>query len=320
MVSLKSSSIIDHCYLFFKDLPYRKFILAYSGGMDSSCLFDCLLKVKKKLDLSFRTIHINHNLNNHSSIYQEHCQSFAKKNNVEHISYNVYLDNMSNIEEQCRDLRYKKLSSSCKEDEAIILAHHLDDQIETFVLRMMRGASIKGMSVMSKSTLINEKIFLRPLLDISKDIITAYTKKNSLSYIEDITNDDIKFDRNFIRRKVLPTLKERWSSLEKNIFNNISIFSIQNDFIEKQAQIILKLCCPSTNSELSIEALKKYDHSIQVIIIHIWVYEHNKTILNLKHIDEIMKFLYIKNDKNPLFKFNGFNITKKNNFLIITTQ
>ena len=79
MVSLKNNLLENHCLNFLSDLPYRKLILAYSGGIDSSVLLECILYIKDKLDISIRTIHINHNLNNFSNQYQDHCETIAKQ-------------------------------------------------------------------------------------------------------------------------------------------------------------------------------------------------------------------------------------------------
>ena len=320
MVSLKNNLLENHCLNFFKDLPHRKLILAFSGGIDSSVLLDCILKIKDKLGISIRTIHINHNLNNFSKHYQNHCKKIAEQKNIRHDNYNVYVDNMNNLEEKCRELRYEELAKNCQKDEAIILGHHLDDQIETFLIRMFRGSSIKGMSSMNNITMMNNVILLRPLLNIKKDHIIAYSKKQSVSYIKDITNDDEKHDRNFIRKNLLPLIKKRWTSIEKNICNNISIFSIQNQFLNDQADILLENYSENNFERLCISKIKKLSYPAQVIIIHHWVFQQNQTILNLRQIQEILKFLDTTNDKNPLFEFNNVSITKERDWLLIKIQ
>ncbi len=320
MVNLKNNLLENHCLNFFSALPYRKLILAYSGGIDSSVLLDCILKIKDKLGITIRTIHINHNLNNFSKQYQDHCEIITEQKNVHHNNYNIHVGNMNNLEEKCRELRYKELSKNCKKDEVIVLAHHLDDQIETFLIRMFRGSSIKGMSSMSDVTMMNNVILLRPLLNIKKEDIIAYSKKQSVSFIEDITNDDEKHDRNFIRKNLLPSIKKRWTSIEKNIHNNISIFSIQNQFLNDQAHILLENCSDDNFNKLCISKIKKLSYSAQVIIIHYWVFQINQTILNLRQIQEIIKFLDASNDKNPLFEFNNVSITKDRDWLLIKLQ
>ena len=320
MVSLKNNLLENHCLNFFKDLPHRKLILAFSGGIDSSVLLDCILKIKDKLGISIRTIHINHNLNNFSKHYQNHCKKITEQKNIRHDNYSVYVDNINNLEEKCRELRYEELAKNCQKDEVIILGHHLDDQIETFLIRMFRGSSIKGMSSMNEITMMKNIILLRPLLNIKKDDIIAYSKKQSVSYVEDITNDDEKHDRNFIRKNLLPLIKKRWPSIEKNIYNNISIFSIQNQFLNDQADMLLEDYSENNFEKLCISKIKKLSYSAQVIIIHHWVFQLNQTILNLRQIKEILKFLDATNDKNPLFEFNNVSITKDRDWLLIKMQ
>ena len=146
MVSLKNNTLENHCLKFFENFSNRKIILAYSGGVDSSVLLHCLIKIKDELNLTLRTVHINHHLNNASNQYQKHCENIANILEIQHISLDVYLNDMSNIEEKCRDLRYEKLFENCKKDEVIVLGHHLDDLNETFFLRKIQQSSAFGLS------------------------------------------------------------------------------------------------------------------------------------------------------------------------------
>ena len=97
--------------------------------------------------------------------------------------------------------------------EIILTAHHLNDQIETFFLRMLRGSGIKGLSSMNMCTTLHERIIARPLLRVPKHELQNYSKKNMISYIEDQSNYDTRLDRNYIRHNIIPELKKKWVSL-----------------------------------------------------------------------------------------------------------
>ena len=205
--------IISACKDFISSSEIKSFLIAYSGGCDSSVLLHTMNLLKDKFQLNIRVAHINHNLTKESEAFAIHCKNICHKYNLEFINIDIYLDKSSNIEEQLRNKRYNALTEIAYQNEHILTGHHFDDQIETFFLRLMRGSSNKGLSCMSLFNNINNKIIARPLLNINKKDIEDYQKRNQLSFLNDTTNNSNKFDRNFIRNEINPKLKSRWSSL-----------------------------------------------------------------------------------------------------------
>ena len=110
---------------------YDEFLIAYSGGIDSSVLLDCFLKLSRITPIKIRSLHVNHGISEEANRLEDHCMKICKEYGINHISKKLNLKLTANIEEQCRQARYKELCENCQDDEVIITAHHEEDQIET---------------------------------------------------------------------------------------------------------------------------------------------------------------------------------------------
>ena len=186
------------------DSPH--FLLAVSGGIDSMVMLDFFVKNQSNLDCKISVCHINHNYHSKSLKMSKIVSNYCNKNNIE--LFNIILKKQvlnNNIESQLRKKRYNELEKVRKNISAhyIVTAHHFDDQIETALMRILNSSSLD--SIMGIKTLNN--IIFRPLIDISKDEINSYAKKNKIAYGIDPTNNDISLTRNFLRKKIIPLLE-----------------------------------------------------------------------------------------------------------------
>jgi len=186
------------------DSPH--FLLAVSGGIDSMVMLDFFVKNQSNLDCKISVCHINHNYHSKSLKMSKIVSNYCNKNNIE--LFNIILKKQvlnNNIESQLRKKRYNELEKVRKNISAhyIVTAHHFDDQIETALMRILNSSSLD--SIMGIKTLNN--IIFRPLIDISKDEINSYAKKNKIVYGVDPTNNDISLTRNFLRKKIIPLLE-----------------------------------------------------------------------------------------------------------------
>ena len=318
MVNLKHHKLVKVCNDHISNLSINKFLIAYSGGMDSSVLLDCFFKLSQIIPIKIRSIHINHGLSEETNLFEEHCEKICKEYGINHITEKLNLKLTSNIEEQCRKERYRKLCENCEDDEAIITAHHEEDQIETFFLRLIRGSGARGLSCMKETSVYDKSLLSRPFLKIPKEEIKKYSENNRVKYIEDISNNDNKYDRNFLRNELIPLLKSRWPSVNKNIINNILVHDIQSAYTTDSVNSILPGFLGASNNKLLIDTLIDKPFHLKVIILHEWVYLESKTLLNLKQIKEIIKIINTNNDSNPLFAFGNIKIRKTRNILSLS--
>jgi|TARA_B110000263_G_scaffold245447_1_gene255040 tRNA(Ile)-lysidine synthase len=171
---------------------------------------------------------------------------------------------------------------------------------------------------MKETSVYGDNLLSRPFLKIPKEEIKKYSEDNRVKYIEDISNNDNKYDRNFLRNELIPLLKSRWPSVNKNIINNILVHDIQSAYTTDSVNSTLPNFLGASNNELLVETLIDKPFHLKVIILHEWVYLESKTLLNLKQIKEIIKIINTNNDSNPLFAFGNIKIRKIRNILSLS--
>lgn len=211
---------------FFLSLPFeaqRKSVLcAVSGGCDSVCLAHILCRLSGELGFSVAVGHVEHGIRGEDSLRDaEFAEKFARSLSVpflyRHVSAPEYAkENSLSIETAARELRYRALDEMAEECGAgfIATAHHSGDQIETVLMHMLRGSGLKGLCGIAPYTSAR---IIRPLLKASKEALLSYARANSLEFMEDETNKDTSYRRNYLRHKVVPLLLEYEPSFSETV-------------------------------------------------------------------------------------------------------
>jgi len=196
----------------FLQLPFdrlpentKKLYLAFSGGLDSSVLLHALINYRQQYQII--VWHINHGLLNNAKSMQDFASKQAEKYGLEFRLDNLNMDSSKgNLEAKARDHRYRLFENALSENDALLTAHHKNDQAETLLLNMMRGSGASGLRAIASQKPLGKGILLRPLLDHTRDDIKAYAQTHQLEWVEDPSNQNTRFDRNFLRHEVLPVL------------------------------------------------------------------------------------------------------------------
>jgi tRNA(Ile)-lysidine synthase len=209
-------------------LPFKRLVVAFSGGVDSTVLLHGLVAAATQSLIPYSmssivAIHINHQLSPQSDAWQQHCQQYAEDLGLMFYSERVtVVSSGKGVESAARDARYQVFERFLQADDGLLLGHHQGDQAETVLLRLFRGAGVKGLSAMPKSRTIGpctsarttgQAQLVRPLLTLSQEAITAYAQQNQLLWVEDESNQSDRYDRNFLRNKVVPSLVQRWPAV-----------------------------------------------------------------------------------------------------------
>ena len=226
-MSKVTSSALDIIERQIKPLLPNKFCIAFSGGVDSTVLLHAIKNIIDEKS-QIRAIHINHNIVGNSKVWAKTCKSICKNIgiDIEIISLEV-THNGYGIEAAARDERYKKLKEILYENEYLLTAHHEEDQMETVFLRMARGTGLDGLQGINEKYSFGEGIIFRPMLEVSKTSVMDYAKEHQLKWVEDSSNQDTHFDRNFLRKKIIPQFRERWPSIASSV-SRLSQLSAQN--------------------------------------------------------------------------------------------
>lgn len=287
---------------------YTNFLVAYSGGLDSTVLLHKL----RTLNFFLRAIYINHNLSIYSNIWLKHCIHQCKKWNIPLIIENIHIfKKQGGIESLARNLRYNILFNKLKKNEVLLTAHHLDDQCETILLSLKRGSGPTGIAGIASTIKKNNKILLRPLLHFNKTQLLLYAKYHNLNWINDDSNNDIKFERNFLRKKIIPIITKKWPFFNKTISRSAELCWQQelllDEFLKKFLIFLIQ-----KNGSLLITPLLNKSSIFCYAIIRRWLRFHNiimpsKAILN----QIIFQFIRGKLDKkSPCVKFNKYSIQR----------
>ena len=200
-------------------LRFRRLAVGFSGGVDSTVLLQLLCQLRDhSQDAGHRVepvaIHVNHGLHEAADSWEAHCRRCCEQWRVEFRSQRLgphVAAPVRNLEETARKARYAVFDRLLRIDELLLLAHHQDDQLETFLLRLCRGAGVDGLAAMPVARpLSGGGMLLRPLLQVPREEIQSYARERDLAHIDDPSNTELCRDRNYLRHKVLPGIAARW--------------------------------------------------------------------------------------------------------------
>ena len=206
--------------------PYRdhkRWLLGLSGGLDSVVLLHLLSVLRKQEKLPpLLAVHVNHQISASSDLWGKHCRQLCKKLRIDIEVHTVdVVPSGRGPEAAARDARYQVFEKLIDAQEVLLLAHHLDDQIETFFLRLLRGAGTQGLSGMPAQRNLAEGELFRPLLALQREGLRQYASQHSLRWVEDDSNADTQLNRNYLREQVLPLLEKRWPGYRKSVMRGV---------------------------------------------------------------------------------------------------
>lgn len=194
----------------------RKLCVAYSGGLDSTVLLHALVQHEPR-SFELRAIYIDHQLQTASAEWAEHCKRTAESLRVPFVHSRVRVERgTEGLEAAARKARYYALRALLQPEEVVLTAHHADDQLETMLLALMRGAGVRGLSAMPVLQPFGAGWLARPLLGYARSELEDWARAQALRWIDDPTNESVSMDRNYIRHRIVPVLEERWPAAARS--------------------------------------------------------------------------------------------------------
>ena len=185
--------------------------VALSGGLDSTVLLHLLVQLRQSHSLpSLTAVHVHHGLQAAADAWPAHCQALCDELDVPLQVIRVQVQPGASLERAARDARYQAFVACTLVDEVLLTGQHRDDQAETVLFRLLRGAGVNGLAGMPRQRSLGQGSLSRPLLDVSRAELAAYAHDKGLTWIEDPSNCQTHFSRNYLRHEVLPTLERRW--------------------------------------------------------------------------------------------------------------
>lgn len=300
-----------HCYV------------GYSGGMDSHVLLDALVKLLGPKPLT--AVHINHQMSPNADSWQQHCQTCCDGLGVPMVTKSVVVENTGyGLEQAAREARYGVFEEIIGEGGLLLLAHHADDQVETVLYRLLRGTGTKGLAGIPMSRSLGAGEILRPLLPFPRMELEAYASAKNLKWIEDESNKDTAFDRNFLRQKVVPVLAERWPDYAARVTHSAALCS-ETD----QLAIILAaqdLAAVYERSErigwsIALEPFTALDVSRQANLLRHWAGQHQLPQPGHRIIETVLhELLPARQDAEPLVSWNGVQLRRYQKHLYLLPE
>lgn len=250
----------------------RTYTVGYSGGVDSQVLLALCVRLRNNLPFKFNAIHINHALHPCAVAWQEHCRKICCAWDIALSCYVIDArpPRGESLENYARTLRYNKFAELLAEHEMLLTAHHQNDQAETLLLQLMRGAGVKGLSAMPAVRGLGLGYHGRPLLNISRALIQQYAVAEGLAWIEDDSNDNLQHRRNYLRHKIMPALSLLWPRASAMIARSAQHCAQAQECLEAIARENLALIVLDRH-KLSVQQLLTFSPAIQKLLIRSWL-------------------------------------------------
>lgn len=220
----------------------EKYLIAYSGGVDSHVLLHLCSQLKNSpsgFKQSFTAVYIDHGLSYNASQWGKHCQHICFELDIPLtiIEVDAQPKKSQSPEASARTARYQAFSELLDDNECLLTAQHLDDQAETLLLQLLRGSGNRGLSAMPRVKPFAKGFLCRPMLDYKKQDILAYAQLHQLQWIEDESNQQEQFDRNYLRHTILPQLVSRWPAVQENFAKSAELLAESQALLDQMAEV-----------------------------------------------------------------------------------
>lgn len=298
---------------------FKRLFVGFSGGLDSTVLLHNLA-LQPSLAKKLIAIHINHGLSINAFAWQTHCQQLCEHLAIPLIIKAVNFERQANIEAEARKARYEVFASLLEQEDCLILAHHLDDQAETLLLQLFRGAGIDGLAAMTGQRPFAKGQLVRPFLALSRSSLELYAQAQQLEWIEDESNQDPGFSRNFLRQALIPLIQTRWPAVNQNLARTAEHCQQARENLDDLA----KIDCPELSENkntLSLGAIRHLSWSRLTNILRLWLRMNQQKLPNTLTFNRLIEeVIHAEKDSEPLVCWDKICIRRYKQTLYLLKQ
>jgi len=280
-----------------------------SGGLDSTALLHCASSLSKQLSSDLKAIHVNHHLSEHANDWGSHCQQLCRDLNVPLVVENVHIDKNAgeSIEALAREARYRAITLHMNSNDVLLTAHHADDQAETVLLQMLRGAGVTGLSAMRNTRALQQGYHVRPWLNTPRSALEEYAAQHKLCWIDDDSNTNTRFDRNYLRHDILPMLEKRWPAVTQMLSRTAQHMVSAEHCLSALAELDLQQLDPQPVNmfdyrgfSLDLIKLQMLSPERQANVLRHWLRQVNLSLPDQVHLQRVFsEVLTAKEDRQP---------------------
>ena len=300
---LTPESFLESLKPFPEPAAYR---VAYSGGRDSHVLLHLAASVADRLPCPVSAIHVDHGLQPDAAYWARHCEAVCAELGVgfRRLSLDLEVTAGESLEAQAREARYRALADGLGEGELLLTAHHREDQAETLLLQLLRGAGAAGLAAMPALSHLGAGRLGRPLLAVDTAQLAAYARRHGLHWIEDPSNRDLRFDRNYLRHRVMPLLAARWPALGRTLSRSARHCAEAQHLIDELAAGDLQQV--AGHGTLSLPALARLSPPRARALLRAWIGGSGFRVPDTARLDRLLREMTTAAaDRNPLVHWPG---------------
>ena len=318
---------MENAYKFLMEEVNLKYgdtvVVAVSGGPDSMALLHVANRVKKALDLTLVCAHVNHNVRKESDGEKIFVEKFCMHNGIVFESMKIEDYGDDNFHNEARSKRYNYFGKIVKKYDAkyLLTAHHGDDLIETILMRIVRGSTLRGYSGFSKIVDLKDYVILRPLITATKEEIFNYCKRNKIEFVQDASNQKDVYTRNRFRKYIVPEIKKEDPKVHNKFYKFSKTLLEYNEYIDKQVEKKIKKVYPQ--NVLNIDEFKKEEHVIQMKIIYYileHIYQDDLMLITDHHADLLHNMIMSTKANVTVYLPNNIKAIKTYNTLVLTLE
>ncbi len=290
--------------------------ISLSGGLDSCVLLHALVNLAPAHFQALRAVHVDHGLQAQSSAWAEACRSICAGLDVPLQQVDLALTPVpgASIEAEARTARYAALAARLDAGEWLLTAHHQDDQLETVLLQLIRGAGIAGLAAMPTCSPLGPGWQGRPLLGLTRSQLAAYAQKFSLQWVEDPSNSGERFDRSWLRQEVLPALRARWPALSSTVARSARHCAEASQLL----QVLAAADAEGRVSEgrLSVGGLSQLDAPRQANLLRAWIDGLALSMPSTARLASILRdVVNAREDAMPVVRWAGAEVRRYRDYL-----
>jgi tRNA(Ile)-lysidine synthase len=274
-------------------LPHTsRYWVGYSGGADSTALLQLMHDAQSHLSASVEAVHFNHGLQDSAAQWQAHCEAFCQSLGIPFTAFRLDIGSHARAspEEAARTARYLGVARLLGPNDVFLTAHHADDQAETLLINLVRGGGVEGLAGIPPSRSLGEGWVARPLLDTTRDTLLDFLRSRGIEWLEDPSNTNTAFDRNFLRHRVFPLLEERWPGVRQSMARSArharSNADALADLIREQSGADLQ-----DPHRMPVKALLSLEPNRQALVLRQWLRGHEVPMLPEARLAEFVEQL-----------------------------
>lgn len=301
--------------------PAKSWVVAYSGGLDSHVLLHIMAQLQKEnAALKIHAVHVNHQIHPAANQWEKHCEYICRELSVPFSAEKITLNLKpgDSLEEEARVARYAVLKKYLDANTVLLTAHTCNDQAETFLLQAMRGAGSKGLSAMPVKKKLGVSYLIRPLLSVTRAVLERYARENNLHWIEDESNADSRFDRNFLRHNIFPLLKTRRAAIVENFARSAKLIAMQEKIIAEVITHDFETIKTDDPKKIDSRKLSEFSDEKQTLLLREWFAQNHLRLPNEKHIKQIQQaVVQARSDAKPIFCLGTISIRRQRGCLLL---